>query len=513
MSTRLIEALCSPAAFGHPVEDVRVIETHISWVILTGLFAYKIKRPVDLGFVDFTSLERRQFYCQEELRLNGRLAPQLYLGVVPITGTPEAPSMGGMGSAIEFAVQMHEFPQEALLSEVLKRQEVEPAHIDALAHELADFHGRIAVAAADAPFGTCQSIERAMDENLEHLLGDQPQDSQPQDKGAVQHLKDWCQHEFETRQDEFRHRRQSGYIRECHGDMHLGNMLLLDNRPVIFDCIEFNDEFRWIDVMSELAFTVMDLEDRGSPGLARRLLNAYLEQTGDYAGLMVLRYYLVYRALVRAKVADIRLRQSDVGAEEQSRIVAEYRSYLELAQRYARPPGPRLIITHGPSGSGKTTMAQPLLEAVGAVRVRSDVERKRLFGLQSLDRTDAEVGGGIYAADATQRTYARLAELASYVLLAGFSVIVDATFLKREQRQQFRRLADELKVPFAILDFQVAESTLRDRVAQRASEHHDASEADLSVLEEQLKSREPLDAEECRRAIRASSEQGGFPRS
>jgi aminoglycoside phosphotransferase family enzyme len=278
----LIEALRSPVAYRDPVDRVQVVETHISWVLLTGSLAYKIKKPVALGFVDFSTLERREFYCREELRLNRRLTPELYLRVVPITGTPDSPHVDGIGEPIEFAVEMREFPQDALLSHVLQRQQLSPAHIDALAQEVAEFHGRAAAAAAETPFGTLESIRHSLEELFEGVeVGSQY-------AAAIQQLHQWCREELMNRKDELETRREQGFVRECHGDMHLGNMLLWNDRPVLFDCIEFNEDFRWIDVMSDLAFTVMDLEDRGSPELAHRFLNAYLEHTGDYAGFMVL---------------------------------------------------------------------------------------------------------------------------------------------------------------------------------------------------------------------------------
>lgn len=494
-STQLIGALRSPNAYRHPVDETQVLETHISWVILTGPFAYKIKKPVDMGFLDFTTLERRKFYCAEELRLNRRLAPDLYLGVVPITGPPHKPRFGGDGNPIEFAVQMRQFPQETLLSHVLERQELTPTHIDALAHQVADFHRRCAVAPADGRFGTWESVWRSMAELFDHLeLGDEPEPT-------AQLLNRWCCEQLQEHKEQLSARRKQGFIRECHGDMHLGNMVLLNGRPMVFDCIEFNEDFRWIDVLSEVAFTTMDLEDRGAPAFARRFLNAYLDETGDYAGLTLMHYYLVYRALVRAKVACLRLRQADVEAEERRHETSKYASYLQLAERYARAPRPSLIITHGLSGSGKTTFTQSLLEAIGAVRVRSDVERKRLFDLKALDRSQAGSAEGIYAPESTQRTYARLAELSGAVLSGGFSVIVDATFLKQEQRERFRRLAAQLKAPFAILDFRASENVLRERIVKRSQLRTDASEADLAILAVQQTCHEPLEASEQRDAI------------
>ena len=299
----------------------------------------------------------------------------------------------------------------------------------------------------------------------------------------------------------FTARKAGGFVRECHGDLHLGNVALIDGQPTPFDGIEFSEAFRWIDVMSDVAFMVMDLADRRLPRLANRFLNAYLESTGDYAGMAVLRFYLVYRALVRAKVACIRVRQQGVPADELRRGEREHLEYLRLAHSLATESRRALVLMHGLSGSGKTTVAQYLIETLGAVRVRSDVERKRLVGLEAQARSGSALGAGLYAADLTARTYARLAELARAIVDTGYPAVVDATFLSRSQREAFAALARELGVPFAIADCQAPEALLRERVALRERAARDASEAGLAVLEHQLASREPLTDEELRARV------------
>ena len=493
-SERLIAALRSPAVWGNGVQSIRVLETHISWVLLTGESAYKIKKPVDLGFLDFSTLEKREHFCREEVRLNRRLAAEFYLGVVPITGTVQAPRVGGPGEAIEYAVRMREFPQDALLSRVLRRGELQPSHVDALAGEMAAFHRSAAVAGEGGPFGSVESVWQPMEENFEHLKVE----PDTADAGRIEPLREWAWSELSARRTEFAARQRDGFVRECHGDMHLGNMFLWDGRVVIFDCIEFNESLRWIDVLSEAAFAVMDLQDRGRPDFAHRLLNAYLERTGDYAGLGVLRYYLAYRALVRAKVARIRAAQDDLAAEERARVAAEFSEYLDLAEQYAAGGRPRLIITHGASGSGKTTWTQRLLEQLGAVRIRSDVERKRLFGIEPLSRGEP---GELYSPAASEQTYSRLSDLADAVLRAGWTAVVDATFLRRERREAFRGIAERAGVPFTILDFPMEPELLRERVRRRAIHGQDASDADVAVLEAQLRARDPLSDEERASAI------------
>jgi uncharacterized protein len=488
----LIQALHRPACYDHPVRDIRLVETHISWVLLTGPYAYKLKKPVNLGFLDFSSLEKRRFFCEEELRLNRRLAPSLYLEVVSIAGSPDSPALHGTGEAIEYAVKMVQFPEEARLDRMLARGELGPSHIDLLARELAEFHGRVAVAGGDKPFGDPDRVYEPVRQNFIQI---RPR-IEAGDQAPLQRLESWSDTSFAELRMTFEHRKRRGFIRECHGDAHLANMVWLEERAMLFDCLEFSANLRWIDVMSELAFLVMDLDDRGRPDLARRALNGYLEHTGDYAGLAVFRFYQVYRALVRAKVACIRLSQSGLSNAEKNRTHEEYRGYANLAGRYTQPPPPALIITHGLSGCGKTWLSQHLLEALGAVRVRSDIERKRLHGLTPAERSGSGIDSGIYAADASRRTYARLAELATTILRAGHSVIVDAAFLKYSQRDQLHAVANELRVPFVILDIRTPEDILRQRLRLRARQQHEVSEAGLTVLDHQLTTREPpADAE------------------
>ncbi len=489
--SRLIAALDNPAAFGGGCERVVHLETHISHVFLTGRYAYKIKKPVTLGFLDFGTLASRKRYCDDELRLNRRLAPALYLDVVPITGTLERPMIGGRGRALEYAVKMREFAQDALLSRVLARGELTPAHVDALAAIVADFHGRVDVARAGSAYGSPEDIGEYARQNFVQLapLCDAAY------RGALEELRVWTEAEFALRLPAFRRRKESGFVRECHGDLHLGNIALVDGEITVFDCIEFNEHLRWIDVMSEVAFLVMDLEDRGRPDFAHRLLDAWLAATGDYAGLAVLRFYLVYRALVRAKVAALRSSQLARGSERAA-LETEFGAYVRLAQRYSRYAQPAVVITHGFTGSGKTTATQALLELTGAMRVRTDVERKRLHGLAADARTGSALERGVYSTEATQRTYARALEVAGEIVDAGGVAIVDGAFLKRWERDLFRHLASARDVPFAIVSFAADPAALRARIEARRRHGRDASEADVAVLEHQLRTHDPLDVDE-----------------
>ncbi len=475
------------------------METHISWVLLAGDYAYKVKKPVNLGFLDFSTLEARRFYCEEELRLNLRTAPQLYLAVVPITGDESDPRIGGGGRPIEYAVEMRRFPQEALLSHMAAQGALGDAHIDSLAQGIAAFHSRIASADSTRPFGSAtQTLAPAMQnfDQIEALIGG------GREVPGLERLRAWTREEHARLSATIDSRKTGGFVRECHGDLHLGNIALLDGAPTPFDGIEFNEALRWIDVVSEVAFLVMDLIDRKLPRFAWRFLNRYLEITGDYGGLSVMRFYLVYRALVRAKVACIRAHQPGLEPRARGGAGREYLEYLRLAQELATQAPRALVVMHGLAGSGKTTVAQQLLEAYGAVRLRSDVERKRLQGLDARARTSSAIGAGIYAADVTGQTYARLSALSGMVLAAGYPVIVDATFLARAQRVAFAALARESGVPFGIATCEAPEDVLRERVAARERDARDASEAGPEVLAHQLESREPLTGSEQADSVR-----------
>ncbi len=488
----IVAALRRPESFDHPASGFEILETHISYVLLTGTYAYKLKKPVDLGFLDFSTLEKRKFFLDEELRLNRRLAESLYLDVVPVTGDVGAPVMGGEdGPILEYALKMHQFPQRDRLDRVLQRGELLPVHIDEIARQVAVFHQRLPEAELSAPYGTCDQIREQVMANFESLSG-ASLDHAP--GRALSNLEHWTRDQLGVLEEVFSSRHRSGAIRECHGDMHLANIALLDGRMVIFDCIEFSPALRFVDVMSEVAFLLMDLDFFGRGELARRFLNKYLERTGDYAGLMVLDFYRVYRSLVRAMVNSIQCRESRDAEQRQDRK-ERIAKYIRLAQAYSKErPKPLLMITHGLSGAGKTVVSERLVEQLGAVRIRSDVERKRLFGLPASSRSGAR--HHIYGDDATALTYERLREIAGSILSYGYTVIVDATFLKKAHRLDFQRLAKERGVSFLVLDIQAPIDELRARIVSRARQRTDASEADLDVLAKQLEAREPVAGEE-----------------
>ncbi|MDN5872033.1 MAG: AAA family ATPase [Nitrococcus sp.] len=493
---RRVAALQRPHAWPHPVERIEVIETHISTILLAGDYAYKLKKPVNLVFLDFTPLDRRRHYCNEEVRLNRRMAPRVYLDVVPVTEDTTGPRIGGDGEVVDWAVKMRRFPQSALLGNRIQRAGHEPELIERLADKLADFHANTTIA-TDTRYGAKEGICERARANFDALA-----DSFPAHEARLKRLLGWTQRAAQRLAPAFDQRQRQGHVRECHGDLHLDNIIVWDGELAAFDCIEFAPDLRWIDTANDIAFTVMDLHFRAQPAAAHHLLNAYLESSGDYDALRVIPFYSVYRALVRAKI-DTLLLEENRSPEARRAIMARVERYLALAEHLTRPAAAKAVITFGVSGSGKSTAAQALVEHFGYIRLRSDVERKRLLGRGKHARTGSTLGGGAYTRKQTEQTYARLHALADGVLSAGFVPVVDASFLNRAQRHSFAKLAAERHAGFTILALEARADELRVRLAQRQAGGRDASEADLDVLEQQLQQCEPLDATERVSAVTA----------
>ena len=494
MSQALIAALQNPALYPHPVEGFQVIETHISWVLLTGPYAYKIKKPVNFGFLDFTDLASRRHFCNEELRLNQRLAPSLYREVLPICGSEQSPRFGDDAPVIEYALKMRQFPQSQLLAELQARGELRSEHIDALADLIARFHLQAPRVPVEHALGTPEAVMAPVQQNFDQI---RPLLTEAADLAQLDTLEHWAQSTYQRLHPLLAARKTDGFIRECHGDIHLGNVTLLDGEVMLFDCIEFNEPFRLTDIVADSAFLTMDLESRGLKGLARRFVNRWLELTGDYAALELLNFYKAYRALVRAKINLLSLsHEPDVTC--QATALSEYRRYAGLAEQYSAIPSRFMAITHGVAGVGKSHVSLRLVEELGAIRVRSDVERKRLFGAQPADQ-QGRLDSGIYQAGASQATYQRLYELASLGLRAGYPVVLDAAFLKRAQRDGARQVAEDHGVPFLLLDCQAPEGVLEQRLARRLRDGGDPSDATLEVMHAQQASREPLAEDELAR--------------
>ncbi|WP_197408010.1 bifunctional aminoglycoside phosphotransferase/ATP-binding protein [Lampropedia cohaerens] len=463
---------------------VRQIETHISWLVMAADRVWKVKKPVRLPFVDFSTLALRRHFCEEELRLSRRLAPQIYRRVVPLWrdahGVPDTHRLAR--PADEWAVEMLRFADDALLAQQVHAGQLAPTALHALGVQMARFHSATAAQCPDAHYGSADLIASDVRALFAPLCGGPFAERVPI-------WQEWVAQQVARLTPLWRQRHRQGFVREGHGDLHMGNLVVLDGRIVPFDCIEFDPAKRWIDPVNDIAFLTMDLQAAGHTGLAAQVQDGWLQQGGDFAGLATWRFYEVYRAMVRAMVTGL----SPASGSDGTAPGAHYADLLDgWTGRSSRP---QLAITCGLSGSGKSTIAAAWLAQGNAVRLRSDVERKRLFGLDALDDSQA-LGQSIYTEEATTKTFARLAQLAEQALRCGWSVVVDAAFLRQRQRAAFRLLAQRLQLPFTILWCEAPPEVLRQRIAKRRAQSQDPSEATPELVAAQQQWLEPFTDEE-----------------
>lgn len=472
-----------------PVEP---LQTHVSDVLLTPDRAYKLRKRVDLGFLDFRESRARLHDCLEELRLNRRTAPGLYLGLVglamrgaalAVEPLAQSDAVSRLGDYDDFAVSMRRFEPGMRFDELLGRGALTDVLADDLADTVAAFH-RTAAILREPSLADPSHLLRFVRENVADVARLVDSDA---GRALCAHYANWSEAEAARLGGRFRSRLEEGRVRDAHGDLHLQNVCLLDGRATLFDCLEFDARMRCLDVIGDLAFLLMDLQVRGAPRLAWRVLNRYLQASGDWEGLDLLRFHVAYRTMVRAKV-------SLLGPGRDAADV-----YLDAAARCMAPAPRALVLTHGLSGSGKSALAERLAETVGGIRVRSDIERKRLA--EATGPTSAAVGRGVYAADWNDRSYAALEQAAEAILRSGRIAIVDATFLERARRAPFAALADRLGVPFVILHCRAGMPLLEARIEARRLRGDDASDADLAVLRAQVVACQPPGEDERRVTI------------
>ncbi|MCU0734850.1 MAG: AAA family ATPase [Methylotetracoccus sp.] len=497
---RLVSSLLRPAAYPHATAQLRLLETHISWIVLTGPYAYKLKKPVNFGFVDFSTLDRRRFFCDEEVRLNRRFASDLYLGVVPVVGPDDEARIDGLGAPIEYAVKMRQFRQEQLFESLLANGDLQVTHVERIADQVAAFHNATRRSDPTTARGTPTTIRAFAEENFNHLLSAA---TDQQERFQLQRLREWSEQQWNVLRDLLEERRRTGFVRECHGDLHLGNLVVIDDVPTAFDCIEFNEDLRWIDMVSEIAFLGMDLEVKSARSLAYRFLNRYEAICGDYAGLQLWNFYRLYRAMVRAKVTRLTLQHSP-NPDRATELTRSYQRYLDFGTDLIQTRRARLIVTRGLSGAGKSHIAAALSASLPAIWLRSDIERKRIMATDAAEYR--------YSAEATRKTYGHLRDLASLLIKAGLSVIVDATFLFRWQRQQQRALAAENDADFFIVDIHAPLHVLEERIQHRRLLDTDPSEATRAVLNEQRSCLEPLSDQERRHTLHVDGQRPDLPK-
>jgi aminoglycoside phosphotransferase family enzyme/predicted kinase len=465
----LIDDLLDPSAYPHPVEAVRLIQTHISYLLLTGGYVYKVKKPVDFGFLDYTTLEKRRHFCHEEVRLNRRLSPDVYLGVVEVRRDASGRhrvDQSAEGHVVEYAVKMRELPQEAALSHLLAAGKADAAVIERLAQLVAGFHQKAETNDEIASYGSLEKVKFSIDENFSQTAGYIGRTISADD---YDRLKGYSEEFMRERAALFEERVSRGKIRDCHGDLHTQNVYLTEGHVYVLDGIEFNRRFRYLDTTADLAFLLMDLDYRGFPRYTNRLLNTYLQFTNDYHLLGLLDFYRVYRAYVRGKISSFELDMAELEPSRREEVARRAESYFKLARRYAdRPSRPLLIATSGLIGSGKSYLARLVAGRIGAAVVRSDAVRKVLVGAAPTESMAAPYGAGIYSAEMTERVYEDMLTQARFGLEAGWPVVMDATYAKASQRAGVVRLAAEGGWPLVFVHCGCHDEVIMQRLIERA---------------------------------------------
>ncbi len=440
--------------------SANIIETHSSWIILTKKYVYKIKKPLDLGFLDYSTLVKRKYYCEEEMRINKIFAPDLYIKIISFTVK---------NKIVDYALVMNQFEQENLFSHLLKSRALKPDYLIDLAKQLALIHQNTEI--AKGKFGSPENIWFPVQQNFDQIRPflQKNKNNNPRLAAQLNRCEKWAQEQFQHLLPIVKSRKRKKYIRACHGDLHLGNIVLYHGKPMMFDAIEFNDNLRYTDTMADVGFLLMDLDEKRHAELGNGFLNEYLTQTGDYDGVKLLRFYQAYRAVVRAK---IKLFETEINWDS-------YSTSMNLAEAYCENSPPSVYIMHGTAGSGKTTRAKQLALKLNAIHLRSDVERQRI----------ANDPATRYSEAMNKKVYKHLFNVTQKLLESGYSVIVDATFLKKVQRDLFRKLSFEFHIVPCDVDDKLRETWLRER-------RHDYSEADFIIAQQQREMLEPLTLEE-----------------
>lgn len=490
----LIESLLDPASYPGTAGSVELIQTHISYILLTPEFAYKIKKPVDFGFLDFTTLEKRLFFCEEEVRLNKRLAPGVYLGVAAVVKKDGGFEMEGAGKPVEYAVKMRRLPEESLLEYSLLSGEISNSTITRIASAIAAFHGTAATDERISSFGSPALIKKNTDENFAQTVAFA---GRAISKGLFERVREYTGDFLKRNGELFIRRVNEGFIRDCHGDIHSGHISISDGIN-IFDCIEFNERFRFSDTVADAAFLSMDLDFHNRADLARLFESSYFAATGDTEGRALLDFYKCYRAYVRGKVEAFKSAEPEVAAGERSDALLAARRHFHLSGLYSSGGWrPTLAVVCGLSGTGKSTVAALIAEKASFVRLSSDAVRKELAGVKPSEHRREGWGRGIYSEEFTERTYGELVRRASSLLKEGRSVVLDATFSKRRFIDAARSASAWRRAEFHIIECAASDGTVKKHLLERkAGEEESAeavSDADWGIYLKQKAAFEPIE--------------------
>jgi aminoglycoside phosphotransferase family enzyme/predicted kinase len=494
--TRIDTALMLKSAYPEPTDRVELVQTHISYVFLTDKFAYKVKKPVNFGFLDFSTLEKRKYYCEKEVELNRRLSPDVYLGVLPITVNEDIVAIGREGITVEYAVKMRRIPMENSMIRLLRENQLNHEMVEKVARKIATFHMDAAGSAEIDGFGSVEVIRTNTNENFaqtEKYVGTTIT------KAQFEAIRNFTDNYLNNRTGLFIERIAEGRIRDCHGDLHLEHICIAE--PIrIFDCIEFNDRFRYSDTVADIAFLAMDLDFHERRDLSKTLIDAYVAFSEDKHAIDLLNFYKVYRAYVRGKVTSFRLNE-DIPQEEKNNIAHVAQRYFALAASYVdenmpsntHREQPRLIITCGLIGTGKTTLAKAIGDMSGWAIVSSDVVRKKLAGIPSTRHEYSAFGEGLYSAEYTKRTYKMMNEIAEQHLRKGKSVILDACYGKKYQRAMAHALAKANNALFSCVEVVCPEDEIRRRLSERTDENGSISDGRWEIFPQSKSSFEKVD--------------------
>jgi uncharacterized protein len=460
----LIQQMLQPGFYPHQVQEpIRLIQTHCSYVLLTGDFVYKVKKSINFGFLNYSTLELRQNFCHEELRLNQRGAAELYLEVLPITQAGEKYQLAGSGEAVEYTLKMQEFPDDGLFTTMFEQGKLGEAEIAELGRVVAAYHSQIQTNEYISSFGEVPQVRASIDQNYDQTVN---YVGGPQTAKQFEETKKYTDNFFATKTELFKSRVAGNFIRECHGDLHLRNICLWHDQILLFDCIEFNEPFRFVDVMYEVAFTVMDLEAKQRQDLANVFLNTYIEQTGDWEGLQLLPLYQSRQAYVRAKVTSFLLDDPGVPADAKAEASQTAAAYYQQAWKYTQPRQGKLILMSGVSGSGKSTTGKYLAQQLGAIHLRSDAVRKHLGGVPLYEKGSSD----LYSAEMTEKTYSRLLKLGILLADQGYTVILDAKYDRQNLRGDVIKAATAQQIPLQIIQCTAPVEILKERLEKRQSE-------------------------------------------
>ncbi|MDD4873413.1 MAG: AAA family ATPase [Dehalococcoidales bacterium] len=461
----MVQALLQPEIYPEPTKRVRLEQTQMSFVFLGDKYVYKIKKAVNLGYLDYTTLEKRKFFCEKEIELNQRLSTDVYIGVIPITKKDKKYAIGGTGEIVEYAVKMRKLPGERMLDVLLKENSVTDEMMPRLAARMADFHSKAATNSRINIFGSVDSIAHNNEENLSQMgkyIG------RTLSRRQYQRIANFTRNFIKDNTPLFEKRIKENRIRDCHGDLHAAH-ICFENGLIIYDCIEFNDRFRYCDVASEVAFLAMDLDHNGRADLARSFVKSYIVSSGDADMIKLLHFYKCYRACIRGKVSCFKLDDPYITPEQRQEAEQAATSYFDLACSYVNST-PTLFITAGLTGSGKSALAEALAKRLGLVVLSSDITRKKLANIWVKEHCFEKYNTGIYSPEFSRKTYDTLFEEAKKVLSDGESVIIDAAFIKAAGRVTAKELAEEIKAKFFILECTLDEETAKGRLERRLKE-------------------------------------------